>query len=64
MNNKELNNNNINKITKKFSFDEVKYQFVAAFCGNFFFNFYSEDFTQIFKFKLFLLHYNNESILF
>lgn len=37
MDNNELNNNN--KIRKKFSFDEVKYQFLAAFCGNFFFFF-------------------------
>lgn len=37
MNNKELNNkelNNNNQITEKRSFDKVKYQFLAACCGN------------------------------
>lgn len=31
MHNKELNNN---KLSEKHSFDEVKYQFLAACCGN------------------------------
>lgn len=38
MHNKELNNN---KLSKKHSFDEVKYQFLAACCGNSYYFFLS-----------------------